>query len=137
MAKRQKTITKRFSVPENDPATLEWCELQGRQLSIAIRIMIHRQIRESGLKNMFATDDLMMEAEQDTNFAKSQTKQAQAKTSKKAALPADEKQESSKSNPASDSAANTVNNDASNGLANAINNDDDPDDDLLKKMMMG
>ena len=130
MVKRQKTITKRFSVPENDPATLEWCELQGRQLSIALRIMIHRQIRESGLKNMFATDDLMLEAEQDTNFAKSksQNKQTQAKTSKDAVLPDDKKQEPSKPTNTSNNVANATNNDAQN--------DNDSEDDLLKKMMM-
>lgn len=130
MAKRQKTITKRFSVPENDPATLEWCELQGRQLSIALRIMIHRQIRESGLKNMFATDDLMLEAEQDTNFvkSKSQNKQTQAKTNKDASLPDGKKQEPSKPADTSNSATNATNNDAQN--------DNDSEDDLLKKMMM-
>lgn len=130
MTKRQKTITKRFSVPENDPATLEWCELQGRQLSIALRIMIHRQIRESGLKNMFATDDLMLEAEQDTNFAKSksQNKQTQAKTNKDTVLSDDKKQEPSKPADTSNNAANATNNDAQN--------DNDSEDDLLKKMMM-
>lgn len=134
MTKRQKTITKRFSVPENDPATLEWCELQGRQLSIALRIMIHRQIRESGLKNMFATDDLMLEAEQDTNFvkSKSQNKQTQAKTSKDAVLPDDKKQEPSKPADTSNNAANATN----NATNNDAQNDNDSEDDLLKKMMM-
>lgn len=134
MTKRQKTITKRFSVPENDPATLEWCELQGRQLSIALRIMIHRQIRESGLKNMFATDDLMLEAEQDTNFAKSksQNKQTQAKTNKDTVLSDDKKQEPSKPADTSNNAANATN----NATNNDAQNDNDSEDDLLKKMMM-
>ena len=135
MVKRQKTITKRFSVPENDPATLEWCELQGRQLSIALRIMIHRQIRESGLKNMFATDDLMLEAEQGTSFTKSQTKQTQAKTSKNASLPDDKKQESSKPADTSNSTANATDNTA-NATNNDVQNDNGSEDDLLKKMMM-
>ena len=131
MVKRQKTITKRFSVPENDPATLEWCELQGRQLSIALRIMIHRQIRESGLKNMFATDDLMLEAEQGTSFTKSQnkqTKQTQAKANENAVLTDDKKQEPSKPADTSNNAVNAINNDVQNGNGS--------EDDLLKKMMM-
>lgn len=45
----------RLSVPTDDPVANEWCKNQRRGLSIAIRLLIHRQVKRAGTRNLFST----------------------------------------------------------------------------------
>lgn len=47
----------RIQVPKNDPEVITWCNNQGRSLSVAIRLLIQREIAQNGTGNMFATDN--------------------------------------------------------------------------------
>lgn len=46
----------RLYVPDNDPVSLEWCENQGRDLSVAIRQLIQKEARKNGTQSMFASE---------------------------------------------------------------------------------
>lgn len=47
----------RISIPDDDPASIAWCQKQNRELSLAIRILIQDKIKKDGeIRNMFATN---------------------------------------------------------------------------------
>lgn len=64
----------RVTIPTDDPIAIEWINNQRRDASLAIRLLIHRQVRRNGIGNIFATDDNMDDSTETT------TKQASAKT---------------------------------------------------------
>lgn len=47
----------RVTIPTDDPIAIEWINNQRRDASLAIRLLIHRQVRRNGIGNIFATDD--------------------------------------------------------------------------------
>lgn len=55
MKKKTDTEIFRYQVPKDDPAVYEWSKAQGHNLSISVRVLIQREIRKNGIRNMFAT----------------------------------------------------------------------------------
>lgn len=64
----------RVTIPTDDPIAIEWINNQRRDASLAIRLLIHRQVRRNGIGNIFATDDNLDDSTETT------TKPVSAKT---------------------------------------------------------
>ena len=47
----------RVTIPTDDPVAIEWINNQRRDASLAIRLLIHRQVKRNGIGNIFATSD--------------------------------------------------------------------------------
>lgn len=47
----------RISIPADDPQSIDWCENQRPNLSLAMRVLIQKEIKRNGMKNIFATTD--------------------------------------------------------------------------------
>lgn len=45
----------RFNVPNDDPVVLAWCQNQGRNLSLALRLLVQKEVKEHGIGDYFAT----------------------------------------------------------------------------------
>lgn len=58
MKKKTDTEIFRYQVPKDDPAVYEWSKAQGHNLSISVRVLIQREIRKNGIRNMFATSPI-------------------------------------------------------------------------------
>lgn len=65
----------RVTIPTDDPVAIEWINNQRRDASLAIRLLIHRQVKRNGIGNIFATADSIDDVE-DTKPAQTQTKSA-------------------------------------------------------------
>ena len=57
----------RVTIPTDDPIAIEWINNQRRDASLAIRLLIHRQVRRNGIGNIFATDDNMDDSTETTH----------------------------------------------------------------------
>ena len=56
MPRKQVKLTQyRVSIPADDPVANEWCKNQRRELSTSIRVLIHRQAKRTGTRNLFST----------------------------------------------------------------------------------
>lgn len=70
----------RVTIPTDDPIAIEWINNQRRDASLAIRLLIHRQVKRNGLGNIFATSNAIDDADTDTTIKKPETKTAESKT---------------------------------------------------------
>lgn len=69
----------RVTIPTDDPIAIEWINNQRRDASLAIRLLIHRQVKRNGIGNIFATADSIDDVE-DVKPTKTQTKSAEKPT---------------------------------------------------------